>query len=73
MRSVQDKDDVLTYPTFLALLQLQCSLRRTLHLANGQEKQIRHQAIRSINERLHACPDYDDFLRRVIRSGVTVG
>ncbi|MBI4615505.1 MAG: hypothetical protein HY720_17945 [Planctomycetes bacterium] len=66
-------DVPLTYQNFLALLKIQSTLRRSLHLSAGREKRIRAQAIRTISLRLQASPDYEEFLHRVLRSGVLVG
>lgn len=63
----------MSYQNFLALLKVQSSLRRTLHISNGRDKLIRNRAIRSIDDRLETCPQYQEYLRRVIRSGVLVG
>ena len=63
----------MSYQNFLALLRVQSSLRRTLHVSNGRNKLIRNRAIRSINDRLETCPHYQEYLRRVVRSGVLIG
>ncbi|MDP7033037.1 MAG: hypothetical protein QF752_00955 [Planctomycetota bacterium] len=63
----------MSYETFVSLLNLQSSMRRSLHFGVGQEKRLRRRAIDSITRRLRELPTYEDYLGRMIEGSQLIG
>ena len=64
---------IMSYNTFLSLIRLQSSMRRSLHVGAGREKRLRKKGIESITDRLRGLSCYRDYLHRMLESGVELG